>query len=147
VRGGAEVARWAHNPKVIGSSPIPATKESSELSGDFVFKIDANLFSYSKFLIQRNSSVFVIITGSIPIAIGTIPATKESSELSGDFVFKIDANLFSYSKFLIQRNSSVFVIIIGSIPIAIGTIPATKESSEFSGDFNFKEDVFRLLYL
>ena len=27
MRGGAEVARWAHNPKVIGSSPIPATKE------------------------------------------------------------------------------------------------------------------------
>ena len=23
-RDGAEVARWAHNPKVIGSSPIPA---------------------------------------------------------------------------------------------------------------------------
>ncbi len=22
------VARWAHNPKVIGSSPVPATKES-----------------------------------------------------------------------------------------------------------------------
>jgi hypothetical protein len=21
------VARWAHNPKVIGSSPVPATKE------------------------------------------------------------------------------------------------------------------------
>ena len=26
-RDGAEVARWAHNPKVIGSSPIPATKK------------------------------------------------------------------------------------------------------------------------
>jgi hypothetical protein len=26
-RGGAEVARWAHNPKVIGSNPIPATME------------------------------------------------------------------------------------------------------------------------
>jgi hypothetical protein len=25
VRGGAEVARWAHNPKVTGSSPVPAT--------------------------------------------------------------------------------------------------------------------------
>lgn len=23
-RDGAEVARWAHNPKVIGSSPVPA---------------------------------------------------------------------------------------------------------------------------
>ena len=26
LRGGAVVARRAHNPKVIGSSPIPATK-------------------------------------------------------------------------------------------------------------------------
>ena len=25
VRGGAVVARWAHNPKVIGSNPVPAT--------------------------------------------------------------------------------------------------------------------------
>ena len=24
--GGAVVARWAHNPKVVGSSPTPATK-------------------------------------------------------------------------------------------------------------------------
>ena len=29
VRGGAEVARWAHNPKVIGSSPIPATNKDN----------------------------------------------------------------------------------------------------------------------
>ena len=28
LRGGAVVARWAHNPKVVGSSPAPATKES-----------------------------------------------------------------------------------------------------------------------
>ncbi len=27
-RDGAVVARWAHNPKVAGSSPAPATKES-----------------------------------------------------------------------------------------------------------------------
>ena len=27
-RGGAVVARWAHNPKVAGSSPAPATKKS-----------------------------------------------------------------------------------------------------------------------
>ena len=25
LRGGAEVARWAHNPKVVGSNPAPAT--------------------------------------------------------------------------------------------------------------------------
>ncbi len=26
LRGGAVVARWAHNPKVVGSNPAPATK-------------------------------------------------------------------------------------------------------------------------
>ena len=29
-RGGAVVARWAHNPKVVGSSPAPATKRMSQ---------------------------------------------------------------------------------------------------------------------
>ena len=35
-RGGAVVARWAHNPKVTGSSPVPATTKpetSIEVSG------------------------------------------------------------------------------------------------------------------
>ena len=27
LRGGAVVARWAHNPKVVGSNPTPATKK------------------------------------------------------------------------------------------------------------------------
>ena len=37
-RGGAEVARWAHNPKVIGSNPIPATTEPwHESAGVFLF--------------------------------------------------------------------------------------------------------------
>ena len=33
------VARWAHNPKVVGSSPTPATREdsSSDLMGSFLF--------------------------------------------------------------------------------------------------------------
>ena len=28
MRGGAVAARWAHNPKVVGSNPTPATKLS-----------------------------------------------------------------------------------------------------------------------
>ena len=28
LRGRAEVARWAHNPKVVGSNPAPATKKA-----------------------------------------------------------------------------------------------------------------------
>ena len=37
MRGGAEVARRAHNPKVVGSSPAPATKKKAEeLSSAFL---------------------------------------------------------------------------------------------------------------
>ncbi len=39
LRGGAVVARWAHNPKVIGSNPVPATK-SGLTAGLFLFKIN-----------------------------------------------------------------------------------------------------------
>ena len=28
-------ARWAHNPKVVGSSPAPATKKAGNLTGFF----------------------------------------------------------------------------------------------------------------
>ena len=30
LRDGAEVARWAHNPKVVGSNPAPATKKDKK---------------------------------------------------------------------------------------------------------------------
>ena len=37
-RDGAEVARWAHNPKVVGSNPAPATKqEKSKMASLFCF--------------------------------------------------------------------------------------------------------------
>ncbi len=39
LRGGAVVARWAHNPKVGGSNPPSATKKKPcrESDGDFCF--------------------------------------------------------------------------------------------------------------
>ena len=44
------VARWAHNPKVVGSSPTPATKEdsSSDLMGSFLF-IPSEVLLYCDF--------------------------------------------------------------------------------------------------
>ena len=36
-RDGAEVARWAHNPKVVGSNPAPATKRGSPFGGSLIF--------------------------------------------------------------------------------------------------------------
>ena len=32
------VARWAHNPKVAGSSPVPATKNLKSLNETFFLK-------------------------------------------------------------------------------------------------------------
>ena len=48
MRDGAEVARWAHNPKVIGSNPIPATNISfmqSSLYKVLLSKIKNKIFS------------------------------------------------------------------------------------------------------
>ena len=36
-RSGAVVARWAHNPKVIGSNPFSATKEAQRLLSLYFF--------------------------------------------------------------------------------------------------------------
>ena len=36
LRGGAVVARWAHNPKVTGSSPVPATCKTHSLLVEWV---------------------------------------------------------------------------------------------------------------
>ena len=38
-RDGAVVARWAHNPKVAGSSPAPATKKPSNLKAFYFSQI------------------------------------------------------------------------------------------------------------
>ncbi len=41
------VARWAHNPKVIGSSPVPATEDdtSEKFSEVFLFYPPAKLYA------------------------------------------------------------------------------------------------------
>ena len=38
-RGGAVVARWAHNPKVGGSIPSPATFKESKIALLFLFQV------------------------------------------------------------------------------------------------------------
>ena len=37
VRDGAVAARWAHNPKVVGSNPAPATTKEPEMVPFFTF--------------------------------------------------------------------------------------------------------------
>ena len=47
LRGGAVVARWAHNPKVAGSSPVPATKKPPEFFfRGFLFIISLSICYY-----------------------------------------------------------------------------------------------------
>jgi hypothetical protein len=44
MRGGAVVARWAHNPKVIGSNPIPATINRASVKIVVSFTLALNFF-------------------------------------------------------------------------------------------------------
>jgi hypothetical protein len=53
VRGGAEVARWAHNPKVTGSSPVPATNRKAAYLAAFCMQKRLQTFS-EYVLFQRN---------------------------------------------------------------------------------------------
>lgn len=46
LRGGAVVARWAHNPKVISSNLVPATKKNQHKRAGF-------LFLYAPSLLER----------------------------------------------------------------------------------------------
>ena len=52
------VARWAHNPKVVGSSPAPATKRENWITG--------SLFSFNSLLLKSDNIVFpaMLLTNS-----------------------------------------------------------------------------------
>jgi hypothetical protein len=62
MRGGAVAARWAHNPKVLGSNPSPATGRKSYIAGqlkngkpgDLRFIVYRNTFQ-QKFVIQSET--------------------------------------------------------------------------------------------
>ena len=48
-RDGAEVARWAHNPKVVGSNPAPATRKKAAgiFSGFFFIYLIEHYYGFS----------------------------------------------------------------------------------------------------
>jgi len=48
MRDRAGVARWAHNPKVVGSNPSPATSSLGSFAGAFLFMEYAVYILYSK---------------------------------------------------------------------------------------------------
>jgi len=43
LRGGAEVARWAHNPKVVSSNLAPATGKGQECFLAFLVLVEVSL--------------------------------------------------------------------------------------------------------
>ncbi len=56
LRGGAEVARWAHNPKVIGSNPVPATTKK--------LMIFIGFFCLYQFEYSSSNSTLFLLTGT-----------------------------------------------------------------------------------
>ena len=56
------VARWAHNPKVVGSSPAPATKKAGKsCSGFFV----ADMFHVYVLYSQKFDKIYIGMTSDI----------------------------------------------------------------------------------
>ena len=59
-RDGAVVARWAHNPKVAGSSPAPATRKSrTHRHPAFLFLFYINFFTAMEIIYEDNHIVIV----------------------------------------------------------------------------------------
>ena len=90
-RSGAVVARWAHNPKVIGSSPVSATteRESTKLVLFFyALCLQPSLFAISNYL----STYYKQNTGSFRVHMAVIPAFIDLHTL---FFFIIIPTLFN----------------------------------------------------
>jgi hypothetical protein len=85
LRGGAEVARWAHNPKVIGSNPVPATKKSREIySGFFNLNINSGL-----------------ISAAADIGSNPVPATMKAEVFPWPFYFTLVTSVIMYFVYIL----------------------------------------------
>src|SRR5438093_10584025 len=78
-RGGAVVARWAHNPKVGGSNPSPAIEGAGE---------NRPFFFAFRVLAFQNRSAQVLVCGVVPAAQALFPQPKgqrlESARTDGE---------------------------------------------------------------
>ena len=88
------VARWAHNPKVAGSSPVPATKKSKNI---FVYKKINLLLQGNKI---RSVGLGVMTPGFHPGNRGSIPLRTTNTKK-----FKKMANHKSAIKRIRQNNT------------------------------------------
>ena len=82
------VARRAHNPKVVGSSPAPATKTENQSFGwFFYFKVDD---FQSRGGVPMNSGVARRADNQKVVGSTPAPATKpKTSLLAGFFILKL----------------------------------------------------------
>ncbi len=59
-------ARWAHNPKVVGSSPAPATKpEDFFLSAFFIILISKIVFTVYALFSDKYNKIYIGMTSNL----------------------------------------------------------------------------------
>ena len=103
------VARWAHNPKVVGSSPAPAT------TGELQFSAPRSLFEGIFFWEQDEKSIPIAIGKSCPRSYGRIailPLLKtngNSLAIGGELQFSLPRSLFE-GIFLFRSDSQLDVL-------------------------------------
>ena len=64
VRGGAVVARWAHNPKVGGSIPSPATEMDKSVGLSFFIALNPPVTNNLKiflYILKQLSTIFLLL--------------------------------------------------------------------------------------
>ena len=86
-RSGAVVARWAHNPKVVGSSPASATREKKPREAAFLHKKTPQIYLREFFLCKKGThcvAMWLFLTCSAtpngPPPIGGNPAISSHPE-------------------------------------------------------------------
>ena len=65
LRGRAEVARWAHNPKVVGSNPAPATKTIKSLQETEGFFNLATMYTVYALYSTKYDKIYIGYTSNI----------------------------------------------------------------------------------
>ena len=59
------VARWAHNPKVIGSSPVPATKKKPDTKVSGFFIIFVSMFTIYVLYSSKHQKIYIGFTSDL----------------------------------------------------------------------------------
>ena len=110
------VARWAHNPKVVGSNPTPATNFEMKSTGkkDCVFCYIENLsWELRSKRVHLLWGILIVVAGLFLLVCGSVKC---------DFV--IYRLLYARSKIIWGENTHRFHQIVGIIVIVVGILVA-----------------------